>query len=213
MYDLKEFYKTDIYKKVIGDFDHVYEDPSSESNKDWFKQTRVWDYQKITSIEPFYYIWKVQQTANNKKVLDYGCGANFFKTYWPNIHGVDKLSFSDGSFFPLPDEISKDYINTNKETFFGIIAICSLHFIEKDSIISYMNKLLDMLSSGCRAYMTFNTARISEASNEPFSAHELGKVISTHYSHKDFKIIEMVAREPMGFLGKDGNVKVLLEKV
>ena len=76
-----------------------------------------------------------------------------------------------------------------------------------------MNKLLDMLSSGCRAYMTFNTARISEASNEPFSAHELGEVISTHYSHKDFKIIEMVARKPMGFLGKEGNVKVLLEKV
>jgi len=213
MRDIEEFYQTDIYKKVIGDFDHVYEDPYNEAEKDWWKQTRVWDFQKITAIDPFYYIWKVQQTANNRKVLDFGCGANFFKTYWPNIHGVDKLSFSDGSFFPLPDEVSKDYIDTNKETFFGIIAICSLHFVQKDSIISNMNKLLDMLSSGCRAYMTFNTARISEAQNQPFSAGELEKVISTHYPHKDFRIIEMVAREPMGFLGKEGNVKVLLEKV
>ena len=76
-----------------------------------------------------------------------------------------------------------------------------------------MNKLLERLSSGCRAYMTFNTERISEAQNQPFSAGELEKVISTNYSQTEYRILELTASEPMGYLGKEGNVKVLLEKV
>ena len=93
-----DFYKTDIYKQVIGHYDLVIEDMDKELQLDWWSQTRVWDSYKITSPE-FYYIWQVQQTAQGRTVLDYGCGTNEFKKFWPNIYGVDPLSFSNGSFF------------------------------------------------------------------------------------------------------------------
>jgi len=213
MHHLAEFYKTDIDEKVSGHYDRVIEDVAKESQLDWWSQTRVWDSYKITSLEPFYYIWQVQQTAQNKTVLDYGCGPNEFKKFWPNIYGVDRLSFSNGSFFGLPDKVSDNYVHNIDQTFFGIIAICSLHFVEKSAIILNMNKLLERLSSGCRAYMTFNTERISEASKDAFSYRDCEKMISTNYSQTRFKILELEASEPMGYLGKEGNVKVLLEKV
>lgn len=214
MRDITEFYQSDIYKKVIDHYDRVYTDSEVESTKSWWSQTRVWDSYKITSIEPFYYIWKVQQTAQNKTVLDYGCGPNDFKKFWTNIYGVDRLDFSEGSFFPLPDLVSSNFLDEDqKEKYFGIIAICSLHFVGKDSIIQNMNKLLDKLSTGCRAYMTFNTPRIAEAQKEPFSYTELEEEISNHYPNNDYKILELIAKEPKGFLGKEGNVKVLIEKV
>ena len=213
MRHLADFYKTDIYKQVIGHYDRVIEDPAKEVDLDWWSQTRVWDSYKITNLEPFYYIWQVQQTAQGNPVLDYGCGPNEFKQFWPNIYGVDRLSFSNGSFFSLPDEVNDDFINTTDKTFFGIIAICSLHFKQKNAIIQDMNKLLERLSSGCRAYMTFNTERISEASKDAFSYRDCEKMISTNYSQTEYKILELTASEPMGYLGKEGNVKVLLEKV
>ena len=89
-----DFYKTDIYKQVIGHYDRVIEDIDKESQLDWWSQTRIWDSYKITSLEPFYYIWQVQQTAQSKPVLDYGCGPNEFKQFWPNIYGVDRLSLN-----------------------------------------------------------------------------------------------------------------------
>ena len=213
MRHLADFYKTDIYKQVIGHYDRVIEDMDKESQLDWWSQTRVWDSYKITSLEPFYYIWQVQQTAQDRTVLDYGCGPNEFKKFWPNMYGVDRLSFSNGSFFGLPDKVSNNFIHDNRQTFFGIVAICSLHFVEKNAIIKDMNKLLERLSSGCRAYMTFNTERISEASKDAFSYRDCEKMISTNYSQTEYRILELTASEPMGYLGKEGNVKVLLEKV
>lgn len=218
MRHLNSFFQTDIYKKIVYRYDYIYHDVEKEVSKDWFTQTRVQQHYRITDIAPWYYVWQVMEKANNKPVLDFGCGAHIFKNYWPNIIGIDSKDFSDSSFFPLPDKVTDGLIGdidngSFSENLYGIIAICSLHFGSVDSIIGKMNSLQTRLATGCRMYVAINTERTRENSNSSKTYQETFDMISTYCSHNKLNILESDVKPPMGYRGEEGNVKMLLEKV
>ena len=109
--------------------------------------------------------------------------------------------------------MNDDFINTTDKTFFGIIAICSLHFGSVDSIIGKMNSLQARLATGCRMYVAINTERTRENSNSSKTYQETFDMISTYCSHNKLNILESDVKPPKGYRGDEGNVKMLLEKV
>lgn len=86
---------------------------------------------------------------NPQNILDYGCGYNLFKDKLPNLTGIDPYNRA-ADFMVNIDEYTTD------EKYDAILALGSINFNDKGTIIDVFGKLLKFLNKGGRIYVRAN---------------------------------------------------------
>lgn len=83
------------------------------------------------------------------KILDAGCGRNYFKETYPNLIGIDP-TFEEADLRVSIEDYSTD------EKFDAILCLGSLHFGDKETIFKQVQKLLSMLAPGGEMFLRVN---------------------------------------------------------
>lgn len=108
----------------------------------------------------FYYI-KYLLDINPTSVIDIGCGPNMFKTFIPNLYGIDLDH-------PLADaqvEFTSEYAQLHKEKYGAAMAINSLHWTTIDKFERTIYDFASVISPGGRGFITFNLSRMMSAAS------------------------------------------------
>jgi hypothetical protein len=91
-------------------------------------------------------------------VLDIGCGENLLKDVVPEIYGIDpKAAAADEKL-----HFTAHYSANNKDMFESAIAVCSLHFISLSQFRNQVELFAQIIRSGGRGLITFNSIRMVE---------------------------------------------------
>jgi hypothetical protein len=158
-----QFKHTDLYQKIIDDYDHViYSFREATILKAALHHTvyetdrHCCELYKILDAVPYYYFHHTI-IDNPEIIVDIGCGTNPFKKTWPNIIGIDSQSF--------PGPVDSDAIITHFDKEFAadhrgmcdaLISINCIHFDRIQTVKDHLLEIAQLVRSGGRAFVSFN---------------------------------------------------------
>jgi len=109
------------------------------------------DYNILDAVSLYYIRFLLEKSPNN--IIDIGCGVNRFKKIIPNVIGLDADRNSNYDVF---DHFDKDYSSNHLECFDAVICINTIHFASITTITERLLWIADILTTGGRAFVTFN---------------------------------------------------------
>jgi hypothetical protein len=164
---LKEFSQTKIFKKLSGEYQHLYSDISDVNGNIIRPSHRVELEESSTFLYSIFYYIKFLTEINPTVIADVGCGRNFLKKYIDNVIGFDQTPEAD--VFSLFDD---EFIDNNFQKFDAAIAINSIHFISLKEFANRINSFGKIIKPGGRGFVTCNLIRMMERT-EPHEYAEL----------------------------------------
>jgi hypothetical protein len=208
-----EFIKSEIYCKIEATADIILWEKNYANSISYFTPRQV-AWSKIATMSSFYYINYLYE-FNPSIVYDIGCGVNWFKQWYPNIHGIGEEQSVDFNFGDEQGRWDGNLINklNNVQAMF---AINSLHFRSVDSIPIVIEQVISVLAKKGRAYLAFNTAIIIKKSRARVPNLTTEQVIK-YLQHRLYKIegvrwLVVDMGECFDYAYMDGNINLVLEK-
>ena len=169
----KQFESTDICRSVSKDFDNLWWDQKIKWLNHLTPRQLVCDFKPGFSLIPFYYLQPLLE-KNPTSIYDFGCGANLFKRYIPNITGVDKLVdynvISRDNSVTCPDIeeiVNKEYVRNHQIFFESVFSINSLHFRPLSELRLIYEEFISMVAPGGRGFLSVNLQRMIEKQTTP----------------------------------------------
>ena len=206
-----EFIKSEIYCKIEATADIILWEKNYANSISYFTPRQV-AWSKIANMRSFYYINYLYELSPSI-VYDIGCGVNWFKQWYPNIHGIGEERSVDLNFGDEQGKWDHNLINklNNVQAMF---AINSLHFRHVDNLLKVIEQVISVLANKGRAYLAFNTAVIIEESKVPNLTTEH---LIKYLRHKLYKIegvrwLVVDMDDSFDYGGMDGNINLVLEK-
>lgn len=176
----------------------------------------------------FYYLNFLLE-LNPEKIVDLGCGINFFKGIIPNIHGVDPVRIANKGYefdFFGADEIDhfdSEYIKNRQNCFESIFSIDALHFVPINTLSSRIREFVSIIRPGGRGYLSLNAAMLIENTPESNLVELFGTVtpspeqvenyVTDEIQHLDinFLVIDLcIVEKFQEFI--DGNIRLVIQK-
>ena len=206
-----EFINSEIYCKIEATADIIlWEKNYIQSVAHFTPRQKSWS--KIATMVSFYYINYLYE-LNPSIVYDIGCGVNWFKQWYPNIHGIGEEQSVDFNFGDEQGKWDDNLINklNNVQAMF---AINSLHFRHVGNLPKVIEQVISVLAKKGRAYLAFNTAVIIEESKVPNLTTEH---LIKYLRHKLYKIegvrwLVVDMDDSFDYAAMDGNINLVLEK-
>ena len=206
-----EFINSEIYCKIEATADIILWEKNYANSISYFTPRQV-AWSKIANMTSFYYINYLYE-LNPSIVYDIGCGVNWFKQWYPNIHGIGEEQSVDLNFGDEQGKWDHNLINklNNVQAMF---AINSLHFRHVASIPKVIEQVISVLAKKGRAYLAFNTgliikhSRVSNLTTEQvikYLQHSLYKIEGVRWL-----VVDM--GECFDYAYMDGNINLVLEK-
>ena len=211
------FSKTDIYRRLVEDFDIVSFEKCliSKSVSTPRQIAGHRNYKNVFSAVPFYYLQYLVE-KHPKEMYDLGCGWNIFKKYMPNIIGVGAEAPDSGNYFgDIHDFVDDGYIEGHKEHFESVFSICALHFYPVELIANRINDFYSMIRPGGRGFLALNAQRMIDKGNKTFKSNfELDEFCRQELAkckHINFIVIDIDLSFSIDDC-MDGNIRLVMEK-
>jgi len=118
------------------------------------------------SAVPWYYLNYLDTSG---LIVDIGCGVNFFKPFFKNLHGIgaeDPLNTTGRHSF-YGDEhgvVDDKFYQNHYGLFHSMFSINALHFQPLENLRNLCLNFCSMLKVGGRGFLTLNSARLVEHS-------------------------------------------------
>ena len=206
-----QFAPTDIYKQITALADEIRRDKHVPINYKLTPRRELWI--RTASVNPFYYLHYIFEN-NPNCVYDIGCGMNWFKLFYPTIHGIGEETIESGNFYG--DEhgnFDTQWARAHENQLEGLFAINSLHFIRLGFLKQRVEQVISCLRKGARAYLTFSTHAFTEMyinytaeQAVMYIRAELSKITGVLWIVVD--IDDTADPDPL-----DGNIRLVLEKL
>lgn len=149
-----EWYSTigvGLEKKLKENYTYVehYVDYHAYNQKKLSQQPRHTLTESLITLMPYYLMHTID--PGNHFVVDVGCGTNFLKSFFPNIHGVDPHNeqYRD-------EHLDAEWYADNWAKWHRAIAINSMHYVSVDQISKQLNKIPGILVPNGNAVVTLN---------------------------------------------------------
>lgn len=205
----KEFIKTHTYSLLKENNDRIYFDKFFESAWRGPTPRQAFGERRVSAV-PWYYLNYLDTTDI---VIDLGCGRNFFKPYFKNLIGIDIKHSEDNFFADIEDAFNDDYVQKNKNNFYAIFSINSIHFRPIEQLKNLCIDFCSLLKDGGRGFLAINTARMLEHSpNFHLQGQDLDRYIRDQFNDFPYTIIvfDIDVSESDAWL--DGNIRIVFEK-
>lgn len=178
---------------------------------------------KIFSIAPLWYIQFLIK-ANPSRIVDLGCGGNFFKSvieklYGIPVYGIDPTSLNADEINFFNSEFSQGHTNAYESVF----SINAIHFTSLNELAKTIREFHNIVAPGGHAFLALNATRMLERSDKEWLLKEFGSVKPTpHQVHDyvrdqlntlyiDFLIVDLlIDTVPDEYL--DGNIRLVFKK-
>lgn len=205
--DLDE--RVNQYYDYIGDYDPR----PPEFTNELTPRARLGDF-RSTTRDIFYYIsWLYDNDPQS--VIDYGCGTNTFKKWFPNIFGIDFMNWP----FNETDLITPDmnqFISEHQGAFDCGIAVNSTHFGNIDIVRENIIRCMTLIKPKGRFLFTINTLVVEQYSAGSEYYMKEANVNGIYNLVKDIPYNVLLLDAPeleVSFLnGLNGNIRFILEK-
>jgi len=217
------FKQTEIYQKLIGDYDHV------TFAKNWGEQEllsprptprqEIGDKHYIRetwfSAVPFYYL-EFLLKKNPDKIYDIGCGWNIFKKYIPNIIGIDAENPNSKYFYgDIHDYVDDEFIKGHQNYFKSAFSINALHFVPLSNLKKVVTDFYSILAADGVGWISLNLERMIERDIDKFgksSQSELDTYVRNELDNNniDYLVFDVdlsVCNEAM-----NGNIRLVMHK-
>jgi hypothetical protein len=177
------------------------------------------------SMIPLWYL-QFLADASPARIVDIGCGANFFKPVIKKIyntvcHGIDPTpeNHAADEFDFFDSDFSQGHLGVYESAF----SINALHFIPLSNMTSRIKEFYDVISTGGRGFLALNIARMIDRSPPDWILQTFGSAEPTPtqlqdyvreqlYTLKiDFMVIDLLIDTHLDE-GMDGNIRVVFKK-
>ncbi len=148
-----DFLKSRLYQQAIKDVFTVH-DYEFE-----IKMHRNVIADRHITLLPFYFIDNfITNLDDGEQVIDIGCGTNFFKNFYANIHGVDPYDFGPHT---RDETLNAKWYTDNYGKLRKIFSINALHHIDAKLLQHRLDQFTRLLTPDGIGYMSLNTARMT----------------------------------------------------
>ena len=177
----------------------------------------------ITTVFPCASFWYLNYLTDIRpdKIVDLGCGVNFFKNIIPNIIGVDP----DNPYADIIDTYNGEYLHKHANTFQALFSIDALHFRPITEFVDIVQNFYSMLKKEGRGYLSLNSARLIGCTektvlqeifgNEKPSPKEIEDYIDCQIKTKliniDFIVTDLLICDIEDEF-MDGNIRLVMQK-
>lgn len=160
----EQFRRTEVYQQLQEQYPYLlfeYRDRFVPFHSDYEGLShRVGDLRRgIMYYSGFVYLQLLLET-NPTTIADIGCGANFYKQYYPNIIGFDATPEADS-----PEMFKPVFVDKHLNEFDCAFSICSLHFIPLQKLTERIVEFSKIIKPGGRGFISFNLQRMIERSD------------------------------------------------
>lgn len=167
-----------------------------------------------TPVVPMCSFYYLEYLLENKpaKIVDIGCGINFFKGILPcEVHGIDtKGTYQDQTAF-----FDNVFVKNNTNAFESVFSINAIHFRPLSFVGRVVKNFYSVIKPGGRGYLALNTRRMIDQAPEfeQCSNKEVENYIREELEKTKIKflvfdcLVDLVPDESM-----DGNVRLVMEK-
>ena len=207
----RKFIKTDLYKRLDKEYDIILDwfDWQPPLQLSTFMLPRKNFTTKFTTLIGFYLIENYLNTK--EKILDVGCGINFYKTYY-DVDGVDPVYFAHTHNEYEVDKTSAlgnidfedSYYKRNKGTYKNIMSQCALHF--NSDFQNNLKEFYSLLGKDGKGFASLNLMRLFEHDNSTSLGNQLKKLDLI----KDI-IEEVIVIQNPHSNGLDGNLHIIFK--
>lgn len=164
------------------------------------------------SAVPFYYLQFLDQSC---QIVDLGCGRNFFKPYFSNLHGIGAENQPHQFFGDQYGYVDDDFYTKHRSTFNSVFSINALHFNPLDNLQDIFVKFVNLVKPGGRGFLALNTTRMIERSTsfESWDQKSLDHWIRNQFDNAPCKkILVFDVDLSVRNAGMDGNIRIVFEK-
>lgn len=177
----------------------------------------------ITTVFPCASFWYLNFLTEIRpdKIVDLGCGVNFFKNIIPNIIGVDP----DSPYSDVADFYDSSYIEKNIDTHQALFSIDALHFRPITEFASVVQDFYSMLKKDGRGYLSLNSARFIGCTKKIVLQEIFGNTspeakeiedyinyqIKTKLKNIDFIVTDLLICDVKDEF-MDGNIRLVMQK-
>ena len=165
---------------------------------------------KISAV-PWYYL---NYLDSSKQIVDLGCGCNFFKPYFPNLHGIGAENIPELFFGDEHDFVDDKFYQGHVDAYDSVFSINSLHFAPLETLQTTCINFCNMLKPGGRGFLALNVQRMLERSETLRGLHneDLDAWIRNQFNDFPFKILVFDVDLSMPDAWMDGNIRIVFEK-
>lgn len=207
--------KKKFSKWIDYDYNKVYDYYKGSDRTDTPRQLAMLS---IIPCASFYYLNYLTE-INPDRIIDIGCGMNFFKDIIPGVFGIDK----DGSEIDSEGVFDDNFSAKFENQFASAFSIDALHFIPITEFYNQVMRFVNVIQPGGRGYIALNSARMIDMSSietllETFNTREPTKEQITSYIDKEIRrlsinwlvVDNLIIDAPDEFL--DGNIRLVFKK-
>ena len=202
------FPNTELGKRVLAEYDHVFWDYSNIKTIEDKFWTRTRFETRMLSVVSYYYLEYLLK-HNPEHIYDVGCANNIFKKYIPNIIGIDP-TYEEAD---INDFVDDEYVAGHQNYFESMFAINSIHFFPLKDIREKINRIVTMIKPGGRCFMTLNMRRMIE--RDPDTVYDdLELFVRKQLYQMDFEyeVFDVNLKETLNeYL--DGNVRMVCHRI
>jgi hypothetical protein len=116
------------------------------------------------SMVPLWYL-RFLVDAGPSRIVDIGCGANFFKPvlaklYGIQVHGIDPVP--DNKAADENNYFDSDFSKVHTDAYESVFSIDALHFVPLNELTTVIKEFYNIVAPGGRGFLALNSARMIE---------------------------------------------------
>ena len=130
-----------------------------------FSMIPLWYLDFLTSVKP-------------TKIVDIGCGGNFFKPLIKKIYNIDCHGIDPTPENHAADEFDffdAEFSQGHTEVYQSAFSINALHFVPLHQLTTRVNEFYNIIAKGGRGFLALNSARMLEYTSSEWLSTTFGK--------------------------------------
>ena len=166
---LKELFGDDLIL-TYGEFLHNVAPENSTPRKDYiarkFSMVPVWYLQFLVDASP-------------SRIVDIGCGSNFFKPVIAKLYGIPVHGIDPDSTNKDADEINyfdSDFSKGHTDAYESVFSIDALHFVPLTGLTTVIKDFYNIVAPGGCGFLALNSARMIERTEHNWLLHNFNSI-------------------------------------
>ena len=220
---VKELFGNDVILTYdFGEFQYYRPRPNAGP---WLYTPRKNAMLRRFSMVPLWYL-QFLVDASPSRMVDIGCGSNFFKPVIAKLHGIPVHGIDPTPNNTDADEFGyfdSDFSKRHTNAYESVFSIAALHMVPLSELTTVVNNFYNIVASKGRGFLTLNSARMVDRTNHDWLLDKFNNIDPTPLQIQeyvrdqlstldiDFLVIDLLI-DKFSEENMDGNIRMVFKK-